>query len=67
MLDGLNGKQVHRASEIPVYELETGFIEDVAAVLQRREKISLSITERQMYLDVSGRTFATAVVEHRFG
>ena len=67
VLDGLNGKQVHRASEIPVYELEAGFIEDVAAVLQRREKISLSITERQMYLDVSGRTFATAVVEHRFG
>jgi uncharacterized protein YaeQ len=66
VLDGLNGKQVHRAAEIPVYELETGFIEDVAAVLQRREKISLSITERQMYLDVSGRTFATTVVEHRF-
>ena len=67
VLDGLNGKQVHRAAEIPVYELETGFIENVAAVLQRREKISLSITERQMYIDVSGRTFATTVVEHRFG
>ena len=66
VLDGLNGKHVHRAADIPVYEFGTGFIEDVAAVLQRRETISLSITERQMYLDVSGRTFNTTIVEHRF-
>jgi hypothetical protein len=62
----LNGKQVHRAAEIPVYELGKEFVEEVAAVLQRREKISLSITERQLYLDFGGQTFNTTVVEHRF-
>jgi uncharacterized protein YaeQ len=66
VLEGLNGKQVHRAAEIPVYELGKGFIEEVAAVLQRRDKISVSVTERQLYLDISGRTFNTTVVEHRF-
>jgi uncharacterized protein YaeQ len=66
VLEGLRGKQVHRAEEIPVYEFGKGFIDEVAIVLQRREKISLTITERQLYLDVSGRTFHTAVVEHRF-
>ena len=40
--------------EIPVYEFGTGFVDDVASVLQRRDKISVSITERQLYLDVSG-------------
>ena len=66
VLDGLNGKHVHRAEEIPVYEFGKGFIDDVAAVLQRREKLSVSITERQLYLDVSGQTFSTTVAEHRF-
>ena len=66
VLEGLNGKQVHRAAEIPVYEFGAGFVDAVAAVLQRREKISVSITEQQLYLDVSGQTFSTTVVEHRF-
>jgi uncharacterized protein YaeQ len=66
VLDGLKGKQVHRASEIPVYEFGKGFVDEVAAVLQRREKLSVSITERQLYLDVSGQTFSTTIVEHRF-
>lgn len=66
VLEGLNGKQVHRAAEIPVYEFGKGFIEDVASALQRRDKVSVSITERQLYLDISGRTFNTSVAEHRF-
>ena len=66
VLDGLNGKQVFRAAEIPVYEFAKEFVDDAAAVLQRRNALSLSITERQLYLDIDGRTFNTAVVEHRF-
>ena len=66
VLDGLNGKQVHRAADIPVYEFGKGFVDEVAAVLQRRDTVSVSITERQLYLDVSGQTFSTTVVEHRF-
>ncbi len=67
VLDGLHGKQVHRAADIPVYEFGKGFVDAVAAVLQRRDTLSVSITERQLYLDVSGQTFSTTIVEHRFG
>jgi uncharacterized protein YaeQ len=66
VLEGLNAKQVHRANDIPVYEFGKGFVDDVAAVLQRRDTISVSITERQLYLDISGQTFNTTIVEHRF-
>lgn len=67
VLDGLNGNRVHRATEIPVYEFGRGFVDEVAAVVQRREAVSVSITERQLYLDISSRrTFHTTVVEHRF-
>src|ERR1700752_857671 len=34
VLEGLSGKQVHRAAEIPVYEFGRGFVEEMAAVLQ---------------------------------
>jgi uncharacterized protein YaeQ len=66
VLDGLNGRQVHRAAEIPVYDFGRGFVDGVAAVVQRREQVSVSITERHLYLDVSGQSFHTTVVEHRF-
>ncbi len=66
VLADLDGKGIHRAAEIPVYAFGRGYIEEVAAALQRRADISLSITERELYLDLSGRTFSTSVTEHRF-
>jgi uncharacterized protein YaeQ len=65
VLAELNGKQIHRAAEIPVYDFGRGFVEDVVAALQRRTDASVSVVERHLYLDLSGRTFNTAVVEHR--
>lgn len=66
VLEQLDGKQVHQAAAIPVYEFGRGFVEGMAAVLQRRTDASVSVIERQLYLDVSGHAFSTAVVEHHF-
>ena len=66
VLAELSGNQIHRAAEICVYEFGRGFVEEVAAALQRRTDASVSIIERELYLDMSGQTFSTAVVEHRF-
>src|SRR5882762_7591490 len=66
VLAELSGKRIHRAAEIPVYEFGRGFVEAVAGVLQRRANVSVSITERQLYLEISGQTFNTAIAEHRF-
>ncbi len=66
MLAQLSGQGIHRAAEIPVYEFGAGFIDEVAATIDRRAKVSVSVTERQLYLEVDGRTFNTAITEHRF-
>jgi len=66
VLTELDGKGIHRASEIPVYEFGRGFIDAVAAVVPRRAAVTVSITERHLYLDLDGRSFDTAVVEHHF-
>ncbi len=66
VLAQLGGQGVHRAAEIPVYEFGAGFVEEVAATIDRRAKVSVSVTERQLYLDVDGRTFTTTINEHHF-
>ena len=65
VLAQLNGQNIHRAAEIPVFEFGAGFIDEVAASLDRRAKVSLSVTERQIYLDVDGKSFQTEIIEHR--
>jgi uncharacterized protein YaeQ len=65
VLAQLAGKKVHRGAEIPVYSFDREFMESVAAALPRRAALTLSVTERQLYLDVDGRGFSTAIGERR--
>jgi uncharacterized protein YaeQ len=65
VLGELNGKGIHRAPEIPVYDFGHGFIDGVAAALTRKSAATVSVTERQLYLDLDGRLFHTAIEEHR--
>ena len=65
VLAQLNGQNIHRAGDIPVFQFGDGFIDEVAASLDRRAKVSLSVTERQIYLDINGKSFQTEITEHR--
>ena len=67
VLAQFEGQQVHRGTEIPVYSFGPGFVDDVAAAIDRRASVSVSVTERQLYLDVNGRAFHTTIEEHRLG
>jgi uncharacterized protein YaeQ len=61
----LEGKKIHRAPEIPIYTFGRGFIDELAGKLQRRMRISLSVTERHLYLEVDGHGLTTVMEEHR--
>lgn len=52
---------MHRGAEIPVYDFGRQFLADAAAQLQRRSRLALSITERQLYLDIDGLSLATQI------
>jgi uncharacterized protein YaeQ len=65
VLSELAGRKIHRAAEIPVYAFDQAFIQSVAEAIDRRMDVALSITERELYLDIGGRTFTTTIVEHR--
>lgn len=65
LLEQLAGQKIHRAAEIPLYSFERPFMEEASAALGRRASLSLSVTGRHVYLDVDGRTFSSAIEEHR--
>lgn len=65
VLAQLKDRKIHRASEIPVYSFGHGFIEEVAAGLGRRMKMSLSVIERHLYLGLDGKSMETVLEEHR--
>lgn len=63
LLAQLAGKKIHRGAEIPVYSFGRPFMEESAGALQRRSKLALSVTERQLYLDVDDQHFSTVIEE----
>lgn len=67
LLGQLAGKKIHRAEAIPLYTFGRGFIDTAAKAIERRNTVSLSVTERQLYLDINGKSFSTAIEEQRLG
>jgi uncharacterized protein YaeQ len=65
VLAELSGRNIHRADEIPVYSFGRGFVESVASAVKRRTRVTLSVTERHLYMDIDGRAFSTLVEAHR--
>lgn len=65
LLGELAGKKIHRAAEIPIYAFEPAFVKEIAEAVGRRVDVALSVTEREVYLDLGGRTFHTTMTEHR--
>ncbi|WP_159498570.1 YaeQ family protein [Microbacterium sp. 18062] len=61
------GKRIHRADEIVVHSFEPGFVDAAVAALERRNTMTLSITERRLYLDLNDTTLSSAIHEHRIG
>jgi len=60
-------KRIHRASEIRVYSFDPGFVDSAVPLLDRRSTLTLTVTERMLYLDLNGTTLTTAVHEHELG
>lgn len=57
------GKTIHRAADIPLYSFERGFLDEASAVIERRNSVTISVTERQLYLEVNGHTFSSVIAE----
>jgi uncharacterized protein YaeQ len=61
----LEGAKVHRAAEIPIYEVDRAFLDGLVATVDRRNVWDLSVTDRHLYASVGERTLESDVHEHR--
>jgi uncharacterized protein YaeQ len=57
----LEGKKIHRREEIELYPIDRDFIASFVELVDRRTKMSLSITERHLYCDLGGKTLTTVL------
>ncbi|GAA3026083.1 YaeQ family protein [Microbacterium dextranolyticum] len=53
------GKKIHAADRIELRSFDPGFVEAAAAAVERRNSVTLSVTEGQLYLDVNGTNLAS--------
>ncbi|WP_433561678.1 YaeQ family protein [Nocardia sp. CA-151230] len=58
------GKRIHQADQIPLYAFDRPFIDAANALLDRRNTLALSITDRHLYLDLNGTSLSTPIEEH---
>lgn len=65
VMEQLAGKKIHRGEEVAIHTFGNGFIEDVAEAVERRAVLAITVTERQLYLDLDGRTYTTVIETHR--
>jgi len=58
------GKKIHQAERITLHSFDPGFIDEAVPALDRRNTMTVSVTERQLYLDLNGTSLSSAVHEH---
>jgi uncharacterized protein YaeQ len=56
------GKRIHDAAAIELHSFESGFIETAVTALERRNTMMLSVTEREIYLDLNGTSLRSAIL-----
>jgi uncharacterized protein YaeQ len=58
------GKRIHQSEHISLHSFDPGFINAAVAALERRNAITVSVTERTLYLDLNGVALSSAVHEY---
>jgi uncharacterized protein YaeQ len=61
------GKKIHRADAIVLHSFDPGFLEAAVPALARRNTMTLSVTERQLYLELNGLSLSSAIHEQPIG
>ncbi len=65
LIGQLAGRRIHRAEAIPIYALERRFVDALAGLVGRRAELSLSVTERELFVEVGGQSLRSTIAERR--
>jgi uncharacterized protein YaeQ len=62
-----SGKKIHQLEQITLQSFDPGFVDAAVAVLERRNTLSVSVVEGQLYLEFNGATLSSAIHVHELG
>jgi len=65
LLAQLSGEKIHRAGDVLIRAFDRATIGEIAAAIDRRTSLSLSVTHGELYIGLGDRTFTLPLVEHR--
>ncbi|CAN5266787.1 YaeQ family protein [soil metagenome] len=61
------GKKIHQLEQITLQSFDDGFVDAVVAALERRNSMTVTRSDGQLYLDVNGVALSSAVHVHQLG
>lgn len=61
---GLAGQKVHAPERVSIVPLDRRFVEAVAAKIERRTTLNVSVNEAELYVDVGGESYTMALERH---
>ena len=67
MMERYTGKKIHEADTIVVHGFEPDFIDQAAALLDRRNTATVTRTDGRLYLDLNGTSLASDLSAHTIG
>ena len=65
LMGNLNGQHIHRSEDIPIRAFDRTLVEEIAAHLDRRISMSLSVTGGELFLALGDQLWTLPLVEHR--
>jgi uncharacterized protein YaeQ len=65
LLAQFEGERIHNAAALPIYALDRAFVDELAAAIDRRNEMSISVTDRELYVSTGERQFTSKVTERR--
>ena len=65
LMGNLNGQHIHRSEDIPIRAFDRTLVEEIAAHLDRRISMALSVTGGELFLSLGDESWTLPLVEHR--
>jgi len=61
------GKRIHQLEQITVQSFDPGFVDAAVAALERRNTMTVTRTDGQLYLDLNGTSLSSMIHVHQLG
>lgn len=65
LLSQLSGAKIHRAGDIPIRAFDRVAIDEVAALIERRASLAVSVSDGDVLVALGERTFTISMTEYR--